>query len=195
MDYDEINKSKKDLWEFELRLNSKRRFETILKLYTVLGVLTALFAVAYFILSFLEIDLTNNQTTALLVAGVSIVLSMTSWALLLFRKQREFEESKKIRSMQSLSEIIFLWAEFEEAGKAALKERKVKYNTHSARQMMHGLEKYELIDSRDQILMEEAMQIRNAVAHGQLELSQEMIHRTVTSIANVIEKISTNNAN
>lgn len=192
MEQDEMNEYKEGLWELELRLSSSKRYETILKLYTVLGALTALFAIAYFLLSILDIELTENQMVALLVAGVSMALSMTSWALLLFRKQRELEESKRIRSMQSLSEIVFLWDEFEEVGKSALKELNEKYNIHSARQMMHGLEKHELIDSKDQRLMEEAMQVRNAVAHGLLDFRPEVVQRTVASINRVIETINTN---
>ncbi len=192
MDRDEHKNYKEDLWELELKLSSRRKFETIFKLYAVLGALTAIFALAYFILSILDIDFTQNQMLALMIAGVGISLSMTSWALLMFRRQREYEETKRIKAVQILSEIVFLWAEFEKVGKQALSDLNVKYNSHSARQMMHGLEEYELIDSKDLLMMEEAMQIRNAVAHGQIDLAPELIQRVASSIIKVIEKISAN---
>jgi len=192
MNRDEMKNYKEDLWELEQKFRSRRKFETIFKLYAVFGALTAIFALAYFILSMLNIELTKNQILSLMIAGVGVSLSMISWALLLFRRQREYEETKRIRAIQTLSEIVFLWTEFENVGKQALSELNVKYNSHSARQMMNGLEKYELIDSKDLLIMEEAMQIRNAVAHGQVDLAPELIQRVASSIISVTEKISTN---
>lgn len=189
MEIEELRKYKDDLWELETRLNSRRKVETVLKLYSVLGALISIFALAYFLLSTLDIQLSLMQQMTLMIAGVGIALSMTSWAMLLFRRQRELEEVKRIKAYQGVSQIIFLWAEFEEAGKSKLDDLDISYSKHSIRQVINLLEEKNVINPKDRILVDEAMQIRNAAAHGRAEFSQELVKQTAEAISRIIDKV------
>lgn|GEM_PF-1706050 len=193
MKNDKFDRYKEDLWELEARLSSRRRFETVLKLYTVMGALISIFALAYFLLSMLDIELTKTQQLTLMVAGTGLALSLTSWAMLLFRKQREFEESKKIKAFQSASEIIYLWAEFEDVGKNILNSNDIEYNRHSIRQVINLLYERDIISQRESIELEEIMQMRNAAAHGRAELAPESVLRAKDTIREIISKVSSAN--
>jgi uncharacterized protein YutE (UPF0331/DUF86 family) len=185
MKNDEFDRYKEDLWELEARLSSRRRFETILKLYTVMGVLISIFALAYFLLSMLDIELTQTQQLTLLIAGTGLALSLTSWAMLLFRK--------KIKALQSASEIIYLWAEFEDVGKNILNSNDVEYNRHSIRQVISLLTERDIISQKESVELEEIMQMRNAAAHGRAELAPETVLRAKDTIREIISKVNSAN--
>lgn len=192
MEPEHIEKYQESLWELEKKFNSRTRLESALKLYIFFGALVALFSIAYFFLTFLNIELSDEQILPLSMAGVGSALSIASWAFLSFWKQKRMEEEKHTLAIHNLATIVFLWAELEEVGKNALNELNVKYNTRSARQMLYGLEKYELINNKDRRLIEDAMQIRNAVAHGKIGYNAETTSNTLAIIANAIKKIELN---
>jgi hypothetical protein len=86
----------KDLWELEKRQSTRRKFETILKLYSLFGLVVAVFGIVYFILTTLDIEFTRVQLIALLISGTGIFLSVTSWALFMLRRERMKDEVKKL---------------------------------------------------------------------------------------------------
>ncbi len=74
--------------------------ETILKLYSLMGLLIAIFGIAYFVLTTLDIELNKTQQIALTISGIGIALSVTSLALLVMRRNRVGEDVKKLQLMQ-----------------------------------------------------------------------------------------------
>ena len=56
-----------NMYEYQKRLKTKFRFETILKLYIVLGLLCAFFGVLYFVLTYLKIHFSSRQLMSLTI--------------------------------------------------------------------------------------------------------------------------------
>jgi hypothetical protein len=191
MKNDDLNNYKDDLWELERRLKAKSRVETVLKLYSVFGALIGIFSLAYFLLSLLKIELTESQTLTLIIAGTSITLSLASWGMLLFRKQRELEESKKIKSFQNATKFMYLWTEFEISAKEKLEATGIDFSKHSIRSVIKVLYENNYITKKEAALLDDAMQLRNSIAHSRMgsEVSPELIARVSEVLLRTIEKL------
>ena len=191
MKNDELENYKNDLWEMEARLKGKNRVEQILKLYIIMGALTGVISLAYFLLSFLDFELTSLQTQTLVVSGVSVALSLSSWAMLVYRKQRELEESVKIKSLQNATKLIQLWSEFELTAKYKLESENIDYSKHSIRSVFASLFEHGILGRKDLAMLEDAMQVRNSIAHSRFgaELSPEIIDSTSKVIIEAINKL------
>lgn len=179
----------KDLWELEKRQSTRRRVETILKLYSLLGLVVAVFGIAYFILTTLDIEFTRVQQMALLISGTGIFLSVTSWALLMLRRERMKDEVKKLQLMQELSEFIWKWSKFEAISKEVLLRQGKEFNKYSIREIIEHLSHEGIIDKSDILLLEEAIQARNMAVHGGGSFPNEMIARYSQQLDEVISKI------
>lgn len=188
---DDLEKYKDDLWEMEARLKRKSRLEQILRLYMIMGALIGIFSLLYFLLSFLKIDLTETQMTTLAAAGLGITLSMASWGMLVYRKQRELEESEKLKSLQSATKLMHLWSEFEFAAKNKLELKGVDFPKHSIRSVLVSLFDLGIFDKKDLIMLEDAMQLRNLVAHSRFgsDLSTDSIDRATKILIDSINKL------
>lgn len=179
----------KDLWELEKRQSMRRKFETILKLYSLFGLLIAIFSVAYFVFTTIDIELSKTQQMALLGAGTGIALSITSWALLLMRRERMDEDVKKIKSMQDLGEFVWKWSKFEEISKQVLLSEGSEFNRYSIREIIEQLYTRNLIDREDAISLEEAIQARNMAVHGGGVIPKKMLDHYSLKIDEIISKI------
>lgn len=179
----------RDLWELERRQARRRSFESILKLYSMMGVVVAIFGVAYFVLTTLDINLTSEQQFALLISGVGITLSAASWALLVMRRERLNDEIKKLKSMQELSEFLWKWSKFEEVSKTILSQNNLEFNRHSIREVIELLLREGVIDRSDALALEEAIQARNMAVHGGSELPKTMISKYSEKLDEVVDKI------
>lgn len=179
----------KDLWELEKRQSIRRRFETILKLYSLFGLVIAIFGIAYFVFTTLDIEITKAQQMALLISGTGIALSITSWALLVMRRERMDEDVKKLQSMQNLSEFIWKWSKFEAISKEVLLAQGKEFNRYSIREIIERLYEDGLIDKEDALSLEEAIQARNMAVHGGGIIPKEMLERYSSQIDEVISKI------
>jgi len=192
MKNEELNKFKDDLWEMEARLKKKSRVEQVLRLYTVLGALMGIFSLAYFFLSFLEVELTETQMTTLAMAGLGVALSLASWAMLIFRKQKQIEESSRLNSLQQATKLMYLWSEFEFTAKEKLTSRRIDFAKHSIRSVILALYENELISKKDIVLLEDVMQLRNSIAHSRLgdDISPELIEQMSKILIENIHKLS-----
>ena len=192
MKNDELNKFKDDLWEMEARLKKKSRVEQVLRLYTVLGALLGIFSLAYFFLSFLDVELTETQMTTLAMAGLGVALSLASWAMLIFRKQKQIEESASLNSLQQATKLMYLWSEFEFTAKEKLNNHNIEFAKHSIRSVISALYENELISKKDIVLLEDVMQLRNSIAHSRLgdDISPELIERMSKILVENIHKLS-----
>lgn len=179
----------RDLWELEKRQSGRRRFESILKLYSMMGVVVAVFGVAYFILTTLDIQLSFKQQVSLLVSGVGLALSAASWSLLVMRRERLNDEINKLKSMQELSEFLWKWSKFEDISKSILLRSEQEFNRHSIREVIELLLINEVIDRSDALALDEAIQARNMAVHGGSELPKAMISKYSEKLDEVVDKI------
>ncbi|KHA54978.1 hypothetical protein NM74_19100 [Aeromonas hydrophila] len=179
----------KNLWELEQRQSMRRKFDTILKLYSLLGLLISIFGLAYFVFTTLDIELSKPQQIALLVSGTGIALSITSWALLLMHRERMNENIRKLKTMQDIGEFVWKWSKFEEVGKQILLSEGSEFNRYSIREVIEELYKRNLIDREDTMSLDEAIQARNMVVHGDGVISKEMLAHYSSRIDDITSKI------
>lgn len=179
----------KDLWELEERQSTRQKFETILKLYSLFGLLISIFGVAYFVFTTLDIELSVSQQMALLISGTGIALSITSWALLLARRERMNENFRKHKVIQGIEEFVWKWSKFEEISKHILLSKGSEFNQYSIREIIAQLYENNLIDREDAMLLEEAIQIRNTVVHGGNIVSKEVLEHLSSGVDAIISKI------
>lgn len=179
----------KDLWELEKRQSMRQKFETILKLYSLFGLLIAIFGIAYFVFTTIDIELSKTQQMALLVSGTGIALSITSWALLLMRRTHMNEDLRKLKAMQELGEFVWKWSKFEEISKQVLLSEGSEFNRYSIREIIEQLYTRSLIDQDDAISLEEAIQARNMAVHGGGVIPKNMLDHYSLKIDEIISKI------
>lgn len=185
----EKNELDKDLWELEKRQAGIRRFESVLKLYSIMGIVVAVFGIAYFVLTTLDIQLNTNQQIALLTSGVGLTLSAASWFLLVMRRERLNDELNKLKSMQELSEFLWKWSRFEEVSKNILSRSDKEFNRHSIREVIELLLKNKVIDGSDALALDEAIQARNMAVHGGSELPKTIVAEYSKKLDEVVNKI------
>ena len=179
----------KNLWELERRQSTRQKFETILKLYSLFGLLISIFGVAYFVFTTLDIELSRSQQMALLISGTGIALSITSWALLLARRERMNENFKKYKVTRCIEEFVWKWSKFEEISKHILLSKGSEFNQYSIREIIEQLYENNLIDREDAMLLEEAIQIRNTIVHGGNIVSEEVLEHFSSGVDAIISKI------
>lgn len=187
--HDSKIESERILWEFEKRQNTKKMFYTVLRLYLVFGFVIGLFGIAYFIFITLNIRFNNQQQVALLISGVGISLSISSWVVLKIKRERKIEELDKIIKYQSFTDFIWKWSGFEEVSKKILSFRNRKFNKFSIREVVELLLKDETIDNSDAHFLEEAMRVRNAMVHGGIKFPMEIIVKYSERIEEITNKI------
>ena len=179
----------RDLWELEKRRAGRRKFESILKIYSMMGIVVAIFGIAYFLLATLDVHLTFEQQIALLISGVGFALSAASWSLLKMRRERLNDDINKLKSMQELSEFLWKWSKFEEISKALLSETDLSYNRRSIREVIDMLLQTQIISRSDALVLDEAIQTRNLAVHRGSEIPESMISKYSEKLDKIIDKI------
>lgn len=177
------------LWESNKRFYTQRKIELILKLYMLVGIITAVFGVAYFLLSTLDIELSKSQINALLISGVGFTVAIMSWGMIIVRRERLHYEQQRERSMDTVAEFLRYWAKFENIGKDVLEKEHREFNKYSIREIMELLYKEGKIDKADILALEEAIQLRNSVVHKGDELPYEKAKKYIDVLAQVIQKV------
>ena len=186
----ERDEYKDAFYELSRRRRVRRRLDLLLRAYSVMGLLIAILAGGYFLLTLLPFELTINQLMALLFAGVGIALAFMSRTLMIFRKERESEELDRLNEYESLSLFLDTWARFERTSKEVLEKEGEEYNKHSLRAVISRLYEEGKIDKGDVIALEEALQTRNAVVHGERPLSTKVAEKITDSLVDIIKKIA-----
>lgn len=185
----ERRKLEKDLWELENRQSVRRKFENILRIYAVFGLVVAVFGVAYFLVITFFIELSRSQQFALLVSGVGIALSIASWLLLVLRKERIHEDLIRLQLTQDFSEFIWKWSKFESISKEVLMSHGSEFNRYSIREIIELLYKQKLIDKEDVLSLEDAIHARNNLVHRGKVIPREMLANFSLRIDQVISKL------
>jgi len=178
-----------NLWEMEKMQSNKKRFESVLKLYSLFGLMAAFFSIVYFILVSLDIQLSQKQIMALTIAGVGLTLSVTSWALLVVRREKMSASIEKLKSMQELSEFLVKWSKIEMMSKNTLMQFKKDFNKYSIREIIEQLLIVGVIDKADLLILEEAIQVRNLAVHKGEIIPKEILSRYSNKLDDIIAKL------
>jgi len=132
--------------------------------------------------------------TTLAMAGLGVALSLASWAMLIFRKQKQIEESSRLSSLQQATKLMYLWSEFEFTAKEKLKTRNIDFAKHSIRSVISTLYEHKLISKKDMVLLEDVMQLRNSIAHSRMgdDISLDLVEEMSKILKESIHKLSEN---
>ena len=187
------SKLKNDLLEMEARLKSRSKIEQVLKLYIAIGSIIAVVALSYFVLSFFEFELTSNQVKSLMIFASSVVISIASWAMLIYRKKVESQVTTWRMASQKLTGFVYLWSEFEAVAKDRLERDEVEFSKHSIRSVISSLHGCGYIDEKDVTFLDSAIQLRNSIVHHELgkdSATPTIVDRTSKELIDIIEKIN-----
>ncbi|MCP5381808.1 MAG: hypothetical protein H6912_05505 [Kordiimonadaceae bacterium] len=174
-------------------IHEKRKnysFKRILNAYSLFGLLISIFAFGYFLFSLFDFQLTENQQLSLMIAGVGLALSLMSRAMLVYSKQKESERKELDLSYYDAINIILLWSEFEKISKNKLDELRVSYNKHSISEIISGLIEYSILSHEDRLILDDIRLIRNRLAHGNSNYSNELIVYYKNILLSIMDKIA-----
>lgn len=177
-------------YEFSKRRRMRRKLDRLLQAYSLMGLLMAIFAGGYLVLTLLPFELSFKQQYALMLAGIGIALALMSRTLMVFRRERESEEVERLREYESLSLFLDTWARFERTSKEMLSREGEEVNIHSLRSVISRLYEEGKIDKNDVTTLEEALQTRNLIVHGERLLSTKVSDKITDSLVEIIKKIA-----
>lgn len=187
MERDDYNNA---FFEISSRRRVRRRIDVLLRAYSLMGVLIAILAVGYFMLTLLPFELSQRQQMALMVAGVGVALALMSRTLIIFRKEGESEELERLNEYQNFASFLDTWARFERVSKELLVKEGEEFNRHSLRSVISRLFEEGKIDKRDLAILEEALQARNSLVHGDRSLPTDLVEKITDALLEVIKKIA-----
>ena len=185
-----IKTQQDDLFEEEIRFRSRNRIEMVMRFYIMIGLVVAFLGSVYFVYISLDIKLDSNQINALGIAFSGLAIAVTSWGYLSFKKKRFVERQNLLRQRHSLNEIYYLWSEFEKVSKKLLDTKGVSYNRNAIRNIINTLESEAFIDSEGVQTLENARVIRNEVAHGGVNFSEQVLFNAKSSLIDLIDELS-----
>lgn len=177
------------LWRRRKVTSNREKIEYILRLYVLLGLGISLAGAGYFVITTLNIELSGPQQTALLATVSGAALSIASAFLLKFRRQRFEEEFKKIQLAEYLGEFVHAFAQFETVARDALVAHGESFNRYSIRQMIEMIRSDEALEDQDILLLQEALQVRNAVLHGGEHFPPEFLVKHTEALIDLSHKV------
>lgn len=180
-------------YNFIRRRRMRRRLDLMLRAYSLMGLLMAILAIGYFLLTLLHFELTVNQEMALMFAGVGIALALMSRTLVILRTEREWEEVERMNEYESVGSFLDTWTRFERISKDVLSKEGEGFNRHSMRSVLSRLYEEGKLDKSDLVTLEEALQARNSIVHGERPLSTKILENAADSLVEIIKKIAVHN--
>ena len=174
----ELNKSRKQQKKLDLFLN----------VYSLLGLLIALLAVGYFVLTTFEP--TKEQQITLTIAGIGVALAFMSRTLLLLCKNQAAEEMENTIQYNEIASLLSTWDNFARVGKETLSKENHAFNRHSLKSMIGRLYEEGKINKNDIMALEKALQIRNAIVHGEKYFSIIFTKKITKSLEALTNQIS-----
>lgn len=175
----------------EYKIEKKYRIEQVLRLYSVIGILIAFFALSYFLLLFLEIDLTKDQSIALTFTAFGFLFSVVSWSTLSFMKERRNFELTNLQSLHDIYNLMEVWSDLEITAKDKLDKENISYAKHSINSILESLKHYEIISEVDFCTLQKAKNVRNMLVHNNINsnISSFNISETINDLLTIIDKL------
>lgn len=175
--------------ELAFSYRRKNRLKLILRLYSFIGILSALVAVIYFVISYYEFNLTSNQRLALMFAGVGLLLSLMSKFYSEIIKEREKEQEIRRVELNKISHFVLNWATLERTIYSILEKYEPNISKFSIKRNIRLLFDEEIISDREFINLERALDLRNKVVHGHTTSNSDELDRYSEQINEVIDKV------
>ena len=167
----------------------RSKIEVLLRAYSWGGVLMAIVGGGYFLSTLIEFDLSVQQQFSLMIAGSGIALTIMAKVMVNLRKAQFAKELEQIDEIDTLHEFMEIWSKFENTARTALESAGNDDNIHSLRSMISFLQSDSRIDESDKKMLQEALKMRNLIAHGRYPSSEHVSERISTGLIEITNKI------
>jgi hypothetical protein len=175
--------------ELAFSYRKKNRLKLILRLYSFIGILSALVSIIYFVISYYEFNLTPNQRLSLMFAGVGLLLSLMSRFYSELIKEREKEQEIRRIELNKISHFVLNWTTLERTIYSILEKNEPNVSKFGIKRNIRLLFDEEIISDREFINLERALDLRNRIVHGHTTSTSEELDRYSEEINEVIDKI------
>lgn len=176
-------------FELDFSYRKKNRLKLILRLYSFIGIIMALVAIIYFVISYYGLNLNSNQRLALMFAGVGLVLSLMSKLYSEILKEREKEQEARRIELNKISHFVLNWATLERTIYSILERNEPNISKFGIKRNIRLLFEQEIISDREFINLERALDLRNKIVHGHTSASSEELDRYSEQLNEVVDKI------
>lgn len=176
-------------FELDISYRKKNRLKLILQLYSFIGIIMAMVAMIYFVISYYGLNLNTTQRLALMFAGVGLVLSLISKLYSEILKEREKEQEARRIELNKISNFVLNWATLERTIYSVLERNESNISKFGIKRNIRLLFDQEIISDREFINLERALDLRNKIVHGHALTSSEELDKYSEQLNEVIDKI------
>jgi hypothetical protein len=168
------------------RISSTKRYDIVLRTYSLLGMFVAIIGLGYFAITLLPFELSSEQRLALMTGGVGIALATMSKLLITLRKERESVEDFKLRDYEASASFLDAWNEFELVSRRLVSGDSKSLSHMPPRALFGLLLKEGKLKDADIGAVEFALKIRNALMHGSIRVPPDVLR----DVADGLRKIN-----
>ncbi|KDR87688.1 hypothetical protein L905_18985 [Agrobacterium sp. TS43] len=177
-------------WEARNKRDKSRRISIILRVYAILGMLLFVVGVMYFALSLYQIELTREQTIAVILSGAGLLMTVASLGVSNLWRYRADEYNLEIHNASMRGRLLASWGEFEKVVRSTISNAGLNANGLRLRPLLVELTKLDLIAEEDLPLLKRALDVRNAIAHGADFYSSQEIAELTEYVARITMKLA-----
>lgn len=170
----------------------KNNMIIILRLYILLGLLSAIFGILYFISSFYEFDMNITQRFSLIITGVGLFVALFAKFYMELNKEREKELEDKNNDLALLSSFILNWTNLERATSFYLHDNQIQNSKFNIGKNLRILNEQGILNTRDFLTLEKALDVRNKIVHQGQFSDKIMIHNLNDEVEKITNKIIDN---
>lgn len=177
--------------EFKAILSQDRskNIEWALKFYSAMGIVSALMSGGYFIIRKLDIVLDERDQVTLGVFVFSIALISLSKLMLEFYRAREAIRKSRLEGEIERYRLLKLWSAFEAVASAHFGED-ISDRPVPTRSLIYRLIETGAVTIVQAEALEQALDIRNAVAHGREDaLPSELVTQAATALEEILQAL------
>ncbi|WP_338359891.1 hypothetical protein [Yeosuana marina] len=167
----------------------KNRVRFILKFYSFFGLIIAIISLIFFISSFYELKLDFEQTFALILGGVGLFVALISKFYVELTKEREKEKNERKKELENISNFIITWSTLERATNHFFVLKRLANNKYAIGRNLQQLSERGIINMRDYLTLEKALEIRNRIVHDNIISSNEDLEKLSDEVIRITDKI------
>jgi hypothetical protein len=167
----------------------KNKLRQIFKIYIFVGLAIAVVSVIYFVSSFFEFRLTSTQRISLIFSGAGLFLSLIAKFYIEFTKEKEREYEKRNKELERISDFIVNWAGLERAINHFLLNNRIDNNKYAIGSNIALLSEKGIINTRDLLTLEKALDLRNRIVHDKMFSEIEILEKLSDDVVRITDKI------
>jgi len=170
----------------------KNKMKIILRWYILIGLLAAIFGILYFISSFYEFYMNITQRMSLIITGVGLFIALFAKFYIEINKEREKELEEKNNDLALLSSFILNWTNLERATNYYLQDNQIQNSKFSIGKNLRILNEKGILNTRDFLTLEKALDVRNKIVHHGQFSNKIMIQNLNEEVEKITNKIIDN---